>query len=131
MITLARFHGQRPVPAGEIAGEQAISLKYLESILAVLKAARLVAVKRGNGGGYMLTRPPDRITLYDVLAPLEDFLGIVHCTDDDCDCERYPDCVTRGVWQELKDATEAILKKKTLASLVRQEQSKGRPRGAA
>jgi Rrf2 family protein len=118
MLALAARHKKGSVTAADIAREQGLSLKYLEAILASLKAAGLVRVKRGVGGGYQLARPPERITLLDVLMPLEDSLGFVHCTMNDTECDRAEECMTRRVWQELKEAVEEILRSKTLASLL-------------
>lgn len=128
MLALAGRYGGNPMSASEIALQQGISQKYLESILTVLKTAGLVTVRRGNAGGYMLSRDPKDITLYDILLPLEDFLGIVHCVDGDCDCERYVDCYTREVWQEMKDANEKILRKKSLAGLLARKRTKQKKR---
>lgn len=120
MLSLANHYGEGPIRATEIAKEQDISQKYLESILSILKSAGLLTVKRGYAGGYILSRSPEDITLYDVLAPLEDFLGIVHCTSQECECDRFEECLTRKVWQELKDVTEQILKQNTLASMLKE-----------
>ena len=105
--------------AGEIAREQGISLKYLESILATLKASRLIISERGKRGGYALARPPEEISLHDVLTPLENTMEFVHCTEAGVEeCERADICVTRGVWTELKVAIDGILLRTTLRDLV-------------
>jgi Rrf2 family protein len=76
--------------------------------------------ERGKNGGYSLARPPAEITLYDVLSPLEDTLGFVHCTAEDTKgCERLEVCVTREVWVELKRATDRILKQTSLEDLLK------------
>ncbi len=118
MVTLAGRYGKDPLSAIEIAKIQDISQKYLESILSILKTAGLVLVKRGSAGGYTLSRPPEKITLFDVLLPLEDSLNFVHCTENDTSCRRFEQCVTRLVWQELRDSTKRILKSKTLSDLL-------------
>ena len=123
MITLAKNYGEGPMSAAEIATIQDISQKYLESILAMLKTAGLVTVRRGNTGGYMLSREPEKITMLDVLLPLEDSLGIVHCTENSGECDRVDECITRKVWQELKEATDAVLGKKNLAELVKESKN--------
>jgi Rrf2 family protein len=122
MIALAGRYDQSLMRANEIAETQSISLKYLENLLSSLKAAGLIVSERGKNGGYALARPPAEITLYDVLSPLEDSLGYVHCTETDRACDRLPECVTREVWMQLKDATEGILKNTTLASLLKRQE---------
>ena len=60
-----------PTTADAIAVAQGISPKFLESILASLRAAGLVRSQRGAHGGYWLSRPADDITVADVLRAVE------------------------------------------------------------
>jgi Rrf2 family protein len=116
MLALAARYDASAMTAAEIAADQGISVKYLESLLASLKAAGLVVAGRGSRGGYALARRPERITLLDVLAPLED---LAVCVDVHERGLRFEQVATRRVWKELRDATESILKRETLASLLR------------
>jgi Rrf2 family transcriptional regulator, cysteine metabolism repressor len=118
MLSMACEYGGRLVRAGEIAEEQKISLKYLENILATLRAAGLIVSERGKNGGYALAKAPSEITLHSVLSPLEGSMGFVHCTSDQPECDKVEDCKTHSVWAELKDATDSILKKTTLQDLL-------------
>ena len=59
MVDLAEHQGEGYLPLKEIAQRQEISEKYLESILKVLVAHKLLAGLRGKGGGYRLTRAPE------------------------------------------------------------------------
>lgn len=122
MIALAAGYGGPLMRANEIASGEDISLKYLENLLASLKAAGLVVAERGKKGGYALARPPAEISLYDVLSPLEDSLGFVHCTEFDRGCDRLPACATRELWMELKEATDRILKRTTLADMLERQE---------
>jgi len=122
MLELARAYSLRLTHAHEIAENQGISLKYLEALLARLKSAGLVTCVRGKTGGYSLARPPEEISLFDVLRPLEDSLAVVHCTKDPSDCPRLAACVTRDVWMELRDAAERILRRTSLLELVMRQE---------
>jgi len=68
-LALHRQHGLTPIQ--EIAGRQAIPQRYLEQVLLALKRAGLLTSKRGSAGGYHLTRPPEEITVGDVLRAVE------------------------------------------------------------
>ncbi len=119
MLALASRHNVRLVRANEIADEQGISLKYLESILSALKAAGLVHSERGKNGGYRLAKAPVEIDLYSILSPLEASLDFVHCMDSYRSCKRFDVCVTRWVWAELQEATDRILKGTSLEDLLK------------
>ncbi len=68
---LAYSGGDEPVGVREIAERQAIPIRYLEQIFQRLRRAGLVNSKRGPGGGFTLARPPDEITLCEIVEAVE------------------------------------------------------------
>lgn len=75
ILELAVRFGNGPISIGEIAKAQAIPARFLEAILAQLKRANLVESRRGNEGGYVLARPPGRISVGDVLRVVQGSLA--------------------------------------------------------
>ena len=71
MIDLARQNSNGYVPLKEIAERQNISMKYLESIAALLNRGGLVKSTRGKDGGYRLAKPANEITVAEVMAITE------------------------------------------------------------
>ncbi len=67
--------GDSPIPSGELAERLGISKAYLEQILIPLKTAGLLTASKGAQGGYRLSRPPERVTAWDVLAVCELWLA--------------------------------------------------------
>ena len=55
----------------EIAQSCNIPRKYLEQVLLDLKSAGLVQSKKGQHGGYRLSRPPHEITLAQAIAAVQ------------------------------------------------------------
>jgi Rrf2 family protein len=74
-LELAMRFGHGPVSIGEIAKAQGIPARFLEAILAQLKRSGLVESRRGNEGGYVLGRPPARISVGDVLRVVQGSLA--------------------------------------------------------
>jgi Rrf2 family cysteine metabolism transcriptional repressor len=74
-LELAMRFGHGPVSIGEIARAQSIPARFLEAILAQLKRASLVESRRGNEGGYVLARPPARISVGDILRVVQGSLA--------------------------------------------------------
>src|SRR2546425_9268450 len=71
VLDLSLRSGDGLVPIQDIAVRQAIPQRYLEHVLLALKRAGLLGSKRGASGGYHLTRPPDEISVGDVLRAVE------------------------------------------------------------
>lgn len=124
MVSLATAYPTRAVSVKELSQEQNLSGKYLEQIMAALKAAGMVNVVRGVHGGYTLAREPSSIRLIELFRTLEGSLAIVDCVEDPSTCQMSEDCVTREIWSEMRGSLEKILKKTTLKALVERKAQK-------
>lgn len=72
LFDLAYFSQNEPIQIREIAEREEIPMRFLEQILQELKRAGLVQSKRGPKGGYLLDRPPEQISLLNILDALDD-----------------------------------------------------------
>jgi Rrf2 family protein len=120
LYALARYYGHGPVLISRLSEEEAIPKKFLEQILLSLKSSGLVESKKGKGGGYTLVRPPDKITVADVIRLMEGPLAPLPCASETrfrkCDeCVDIETCGTRMVMREVRDAISTILDSTTLA----------------
>jgi Rrf2 family transcriptional regulator, cysteine metabolism repressor len=67
----ANYRMRQAVQVKEIAKNQNIPSEYLGQIMVVLKRAHLVHGSRGPGGGYILVRAPETISVKEILQALE------------------------------------------------------------
>jgi len=81
MVALALNYGQGSALLKDVARHEGISEKYLGQIIIPLKSAGLVVSQRGAHGGYSLARPPDAITVKDVVEAIEGAIAPVPCVD--------------------------------------------------
>jgi Rrf2 family cysteine metabolism transcriptional repressor len=123
-LALNYDNGSRMVSAREIAEQQEVSPKYLESLLAALRAAGLVRSVRGTEGGYSLSRTPDQINLREIYQVFEGTEGFVECTTDPEYCKRIDGCATQEIWAQMYDACMEILESTTLEDLARRAKEK-------
>ncbi len=120
MLSLARNYGQGITLMKDVSQREDISEKYLSQIIIPLKNAGFVVSQRGSHGGYSLSRPPEEITVADVVTAIEGKISPVPCVDDPLACERISSCVATMVWKKLTEDVERSLSSFTLAELVRQ-----------
>lgn len=126
MIDLAEHQWSGHIPLKEIAQRQGISEKYLESIIKLLVKARLLSGVRGKGGGYQLTQPPERYTVYDILLLTEESMAPVSCLEEWAEpCARAAECRTLPLWQGLDKVIRDYLTGVTLADLMQSPQDGG------
>ena len=127
LLDLALNRGERPILLKEIARRQQISLAYLEHLIAPLITAGIVRSVKGPKGGVSLARSPENVKLSEVIQILEGSLAPVECVSDPALCERSEYCVTRDVWNELKNVMESVLDATTLQDLVERHRVKEKP----
>src|SRR5258705_13696616 len=75
LVELARTGSSDPVPIGEIAKRRNIPVQFLEGLFATLRRAGILQSQRGVKGGYSFARPPDQLTVLEVVEALEGSLG--------------------------------------------------------
>ncbi len=119
----AMYEIARAFPEGvtldEISERQKISRVYLAQILNRLRQARLIKSSRGPGGGYVLRKSPDEISLFDILEPLEGPVCIASCIDPAEGCDEVEECVAYPVWKKISQYIECMLKNVKLGALIR------------
>jgi Rrf2 family iron-sulfur cluster assembly transcriptional regulator len=108
-----------PTSVRDIAERTGLPQPYLEQILLALKGAGLVRSKRGVGGGYVLARPAEEITLADIVSAVDgpivvgDF-GLPH---QDGACDHEGQCVLLAFWGEVGEQMRRHLAAVTLADV--------------
>ncbi len=130
MFELALNDGKGPIPLRNIADNQNISEHYLEQLISVLKKGNLVNSVRGSKGGYMLTKPPSKITVGEIIRALEGDIAPSDCVLDtkhnNCIKEGY--CATKPVWEKIRDSINEVIDSITLADMV-EDQRKFKKQG--
>jgi Rrf2 family protein len=116
---LAAAAGRGPVRAEEIASAQHIPLNFLLNILSDLKLARVVQSYRGAQGGYRLARPPEEITVAEVIRAVEGPLANVHESRPEDLHYPGPAEPLRDVWVAVRANIRAVLESVTLAQLAK------------
>ena len=127
MLVLAQKYGGGPVLMASISEKHEISRKYLHALLAALKRAGLVKSIRGVGGGFVLARSPDQITLNEIVRVLEGSLALVDCVDDPTTCTRSSQCAARDIWCTLTNSMDSVLAGITLEELLARQNEKDGP----
>jgi len=116
MLELAAcFDTGEPVRIRKIAEEHGIPSRFLVQILLQLKGAGLVTSTRGASGGYQLARPPEQITLAEVMSATEG-------PDEEVTTSAAPGSVVGKVlesaWREVAAVQRKMLEKITFDDLV-------------
>ncbi len=120
LIDLAVHSGAEPVSITSISERQDLSERYLEQLMTKLKRAGLIQSIRGAGGGYLLAKKPEEISVGDVLRALEGNLDPVECSgfQEEGGCQAADSCVTKYVWQRINDSINHTVDEISLEELL-------------
>ena len=124
LIDVAQYSEKEPVSTASISARQGISERDLEQLMAMLKKAGLIKSIRGAGGGYVLAKDSQEISVGDVLRALEGNLEPVDCAafHSTADCDAADNCVTKYVWQKINENITRTVNEMMIYDLV--EESK-------
>jgi Rrf2 family protein len=105
----------------EISARTFIPASVLEQVMLQLRGAGLVRSERGPYGGYRLNRRPDEISFDEVVRLFQGPIAPIGCATrrKPEPCPMEVGCSMRSMWQEVRDATIAILERTTFADLAR------------
>jgi Rrf2 family protein len=120
-VELAAAPPGEVVKADHIAEAQSIPLNFLENILAELRRAGIVESRRGAAGGYLLARPPEEISLADVIRAVEGPLANVRGMSPDLLEYEGSAEKLRDVWVALRANVRGVLEQVTLADVAKGE----------
>jgi Rrf2 family protein len=116
MVFLAQWPG-RPLTKTEISEAEDITPGYMQQLMGSLLAAGLVRSYRGNSGGFALARPPEAITIGEVLRATEGKVSPAPCFYPD-DCRRSAKCSTRIFWLRVGSMLDDLFESTTVADLT-------------
>ena len=113
----SQYGSDRPVRIREIAARHGVPPRFLVQILLELKGAGLVASIRGAAGGYQLIRPPDQVSLDEVMRVIEG-----SASDSGLACHASPDSpaveALLKAWQDVAAKRREMLQGITFAELL-------------
>jgi len=124
LVALSRAPGDRGLQIRQLAEGEKIPRKFLEQILLSLKAAGLIASRRGREGGYELLKSPDQITIGQLLRIVDGPIAPLPCLSRTAyqrckDCRDETVCETRHAFADAYAAYLTSLEAMTLAHTLK------------
>jgi len=126
LLRIAKFYAvEKSFTIPEISRAEGISEHNAGKILRVLRIGGLLESSRGQIGGYTLTRPPEQISVGNILKVLggrlfDDEFCNTHTGAMDI-CTNSIDCSVRSLWKLIQDSVDSVVDKMTLKDLMGNE----------
>ena len=120
---LASQPDRQPVQIAEIARQENISQKFLESILLTLRKNGFLGSRKGKGGGYYLIKDPADIPMTSVMRVLEGPIAMVPCVSlnfyEACsDCPDEARCSVHKLMLQVRDSALEVYRNNSLADIL-------------
>jgi Rrf2 family protein len=119
---LAAHYGAGAVSNKDLAERNNIPSRFLEQILLTLKHGQIVRSQKGPRGGYYLARPPQQVTLAEIVRLLDGPLAPISCVSETayepCGCPDMEACGLRRVMRQVRDTVAEMMEDTTLSDLV-------------
>lgn len=123
MYILALRYPQGPISVSHISEREKISSPYLEQILNRLKKEGLVEAERGPKGGYRLAKPPEGITIGEIVKVLENGMGRVYDGKSRKSGAEHP--IVHLVWEKISQRMKDLLDHTSLKDLCEEAKKLG------
>ena len=118
MVEIARRPGTDPVSLGLVAENTKISKRYLDQLALALKTSSLMRSTRGRGGGYWLGRPPEEISVGQIIEAAIGPINVVECVRCPEICLKSDYCECRWVYMRINNEIVNVLNGMSLAELA-------------
>ena len=118
MIEIGTDTSGKGVFQKQIAEKQEISVKYLDHIIHALKTSGLISNVKGRKSGYVLTRPPDEISMLDIHNAFESGICVIDCLSPNITCDRNNQCAAKGFWGHVNNKIINYFKSVTLQDMI-------------
>ena len=122
MIEISKNDSSSGILQKEISKIQEIPLKYLDSIITGLRNAGLIVNYSGKRSGYILSRHPGEISVYDIYRAFEPELTLVNCACPGNVCKRIDICPAKDYWFDLNFHIKRMMKSSSLEQVSEKKQ---------
>lgn len=110
--------GERTLTAGELSERSRVPLPTVSKLCKELTRAGIVVSHRGRRGGYGLARPPDRISVAEVVEALEGPIALTECASSGAErCGIEETCPARASWDPVSRAIQGALEGLPLSAI--------------
>lgn len=121
IVRLTNSRTGKPVSIRTLSEIEKISPEFLEQIFFKLRKADIISSTRGPGGGFMLNKPPEKISVSDIFLAVDEGLALTPCTDfGDKDCDMDEDCNMHKFWVSTSKHMQDYFSGITIKSIIEQ-----------
>lgn len=118
-------HRAEQYSAHAIADAVKVPLPTVRKVLKSLSHGGLLVSERGATGGYTLSRPPERISVAEIITALEGPIALTECVSSESHCEQETHCAVQTNWTRINNAVFHALDEVKLSDMLAPQNTSG------
>jgi Rrf2 family protein len=118
ILYLSQRSADRNYSIDEISHATEIPEEFLRKIFQVLVKSGIIRSFKGRGGGVSLARSPEDITVAEIIAPLQEEVGLVRCLREGEYCPRSNECKASVFWRRIQENLFEVLGRTTIKDIL-------------
>lgn len=122
VLYLAKIGSNQRAATSQIAQEQQIPPSFLAKIVSQLSVAGLLQTSRGARGGVSLARPPEQISLLEVVEAIDGPILLNECVTGNGVCTLGDECPMQSIWRDAQAELIDRLRTSTFDSFIKNGQ---------
>jgi Rrf2 family protein len=107
----------------EVSRAEKVPKSFLAKIFQNLARAGLVKSVRGAGGGFILAKASNEITILEIVESIEGKIVFQRCKQEKADCKHIGGCALCGLFEQAQDGLKDVLTRTTLSDLIKRQES--------
>ncbi len=125
LLNLARRDSQELAMIEEVSRQEAIPKSFLAKIFQSLVKAGIIKSTRGSGGGFALSKAPEKISVLEVIEAIEGKIAFQRCQQEEPDCEHVGGCALCSLLGQAQESLKEIFSHTSLADLLKPKTTPG------
>jgi Rrf2 family transcriptional regulator, iron-sulfur cluster assembly transcription factor len=121
LMNLARRPAGQVAMIEDVSREENIPKSFLGKIFQNLVKAGIIRSARGAGGGFLLLKRPEEITVLQVIEAIEGKIAIQRCLQEVPDCNQQPGCALCVVFEQAQDQVKEVFSHTNLTDLLKRQ----------
>jgi len=124
LLHLIRQPADQPVMIESVSRDGSIPKSFLAKIFQDLARAGILRSQRGAGGGFLLARSAEEITILDVIEAIDGRIALQRCLGDEPECDRRDSCALCVLFEQAQDRLKEVFAQTSLAELARRQEAR-------
>lgn len=119
MAWLSTMPAGEPMRVKDLSIATGIPSHYLSKVMRRLVLAGLLVSQKGQGGGFLLSKPPGEIAFIDILTAVDAYSTDGRCAFGWGQCDAVRPCLLHGSWSRLNEELRSWAEGTTLADIAK------------